>query len=210
MRLKKQQGSVLLKTKNSFCILFKPCLHSFSIWTSYGKDIKDIKLNFFLSVVYQCKCWVECDAKKRDTLALSVPLWKSPHCPPWSLTWSYNLVALPLPHPLSLSPTRASRGHLPRTTCSLSQGLLLEETKLNKAPLNPQPWHHWPFLGAGRWTGWSCREAPAVSCCCHQLEVHSPEKGMHGGSNRIKPCHPLPEQLGRAEFQNGRNGKGQA
>jgi len=34
MRLKKQQGSVSLKKKNSFCILFKPCLYYSSIRTS--------------------------------------------------------------------------------------------------------------------------------------------------------------------------------
>ena len=70
MRLKKQQGSVSLKKKKSFCILFKPCLYDSSIRTSEeALDMKDIKLNFFLSVVCQCKCWVECDAKKIDVLS---------------------------------------------------------------------------------------------------------------------------------------------
>lgn len=53
---KKQQESVLLekKKKNSFCILFKPCLKSPSISTSQeAMNIKNIKLNLFFSLTYQ-------------------------------------------------------------------------------------------------------------------------------------------------------------
>lgn len=152
---------------------------------------------------------VRCEEKRHASEQCSSL--EKPSLPTWSLTWSYNLVALPLPHPLSLSPTRASWGYLPRTTCSLSQGLLLEETKLNKAPLKPQPWGHWPFLqGQEDGQGGVAMRRLLFLAAINKAEVRSPQKGMFGGSNRIKPCHPLPEQLGRTEFQNGRNRKGQA
>lgn len=134
----------------------------------------------------------------------------SAHCPSSSVTWTCSPVAPPLPRLfpflLPVLPRDISQGPL-----ALCLRVCFWKKLNEKAVVKPQPWEHWPFLQVQEdvQCGVSMRCLLFLAAVI-KAEVCSPQKGVNSGSNRIKPCHPLPERLGRAEFQNRRNGKGQA